>query len=50
MYNIYTNNESLPRYDEDEAKINRDNQEKSRSALQRYLFYCNRQVEWRLRF
>jgi len=30
------------RYDEDEAKSNRDNQEASRSALQRYLFYCNR--------
>jgi len=30
------------RYDEDEARVNRDNQEKSRSALQRYLFYCNR--------
>jgi len=30
------------RYDEDEAKSNRDNQEKSRAALQRYLFYCNR--------
>ena len=30
------------RYDEDEARANRDNQETSRSALQRYLFYCNR--------
>jgi len=30
------------RYDEDEAKNNRDNQEKSRAALTRYLFYCNR--------
>ena len=30
------------RYDEDEAKTNRDSQEKSRSMLQRYLFYCNR--------
>jgi len=30
------------RYDEDGAKNNRDAQEKSRSALQRYLFYCNR--------
>ncbi|XP_071965715.1 E3 ubiquitin-protein ligase arih1-like [Antedon mediterranea] len=30
------------RFDEDEAKKARDNQEKSRSALQRYLFYCNR--------
>jgi len=30
------------RYDEDEAKNNRDQQESSRSALQRYLFYCNR--------
>lgn len=30
------------RYDEDEAKAARDAQEKSRSALQRYLFYCNR--------
>ena len=32
----------VPRYDEDEAKNNRDQQESSRSALQRYLFYCNR--------
>ena len=31
------------RYDEDEAKSNRDNQEKSRAALQRYLFL----FEWR---
>ena len=30
------------RYDEDEARAARDSQEKSRSALQRYLFYCNR--------
>ena len=30
------------RYDEDEAKVNRADQENSRSALQRYLFYCNR--------
>ncbi|XP_046912406.1 E3 ubiquitin-protein ligase arih1l isoform X2 [Dermatophagoides farinae] len=30
------------RYDEDEAKAARDAQERSRSALQRYLFYCNR--------
>ena len=30
------------RYDEDEAKAAREGQEKSRSALQRYLFYCNR--------
>ncbi|KAK2154253.1 hypothetical protein LSH36_273g03080 [Paralvinella palmiformis] len=30
------------RYDEDEAKKARDAQEKSRAALQRYLFYCNR--------
>lgn len=30
------------RYEEDEAKAARDAQEKSRSALQRYLFYCNR--------
>ena len=30
------------RYDEDEAKSNRDNQEQSRANLQRYLFYCNR--------
>jgi len=30
------------RYDEDEARNARDGQEKSRSALQRYLFYCNR--------
>ena len=30
------------RYDEDEARVNRDAQEQSRSALQRYLFYCNR--------
>lgn len=30
------------RYDEEEAKKARDAQEKSRAALQRYLFYCNR--------
>eukprot|EP00088_Acartia_fossae_P006986 TRINITY_DN13237_c0_g1_i2.p1 TRINITY_DN13237_c0_g1~~TRINITY_DN13237_c0_g1_i2.p1 ORF type:complete len:511 (+),score=134.69 TRINITY_DN13237_c0_g1_i2:117-1649(+) len=30
------------RFDEKEAKVNRDNQERSRAALQRYLFYCNR--------
>ena len=30
------------RYDEDEARSAREGQEKSRSALQRYLFYCNR--------
>uniref|UniRef100_A0A1B6IAE4 RBR-type E3 ubiquitin transferase n=1 Tax=Homalodisca liturata TaxID=320908 RepID=A0A1B6IAE4_9HEMI len=30
------------RYDEEEAKAARDAQEKSRSSLQRYLFYCNR--------
>lgn len=30
------------RYDEEEAKAARDAQEKSRAALQRYLFYCNR--------
>jgi hypothetical protein len=30
------------RYDEDEARSARDAQEKSRAALQRYLFYCNR--------
>ena len=30
------------RYDEDEARNNRDSQERSRAALQRYLFYCNR--------
>ena len=35
------------RYDEDEAKSNRDSQEKSRAALQRYLFYCNRSVRSR---
>ncbi|XP_076045404.1 E3 ubiquitin-protein ligase ariadne-1 isoform X1 [Oratosquilla oratoria] len=33
---------SCNRYDEDEAKQARDAQEKSRAALQRYLFYCNR--------
>ncbi|KAI2807760.1 E3 ubiquitin-protein ligase arih1 [Blomia tropicalis] len=33
---------SCNRYDEHEAKAARDAQEKSRSALQRYLFYCNR--------
>ncbi|CAG5099484.1 Similar to arih1: E3 ubiquitin-protein ligase arih1 (Xenopus laevis) [Cotesia congregata] len=32
------------RYDEEEAKAARDTQQKSRSALQRYLFYCNRQT------
>ncbi|XP_002736743.1 E3 ubiquitin-protein ligase arih1-like isoform X2 [Saccoglossus kowalevskii] len=30
------------RYNEDEAKKARDSQERSRAALQRYLFYCNR--------
>jgi len=30
------------RFDEEEAKSARTNQEKSRAALQRYLFYCNR--------
>ncbi len=30
------------RYDEDEAIKARGAQEKSRAALQRYLFYCNR--------
>ncbi|XP_065316151.1 E3 ubiquitin-protein ligase ARIH1-like isoform X2 [Gordionus sp. m RMFG-2023] len=30
------------RYDEDDARRARDSQEKSRAALQRYLFYCNR--------
>ncbi|RZF37256.1 hypothetical protein LSTR_LSTR008228 [Laodelphax striatellus] len=30
------------RYDEEEAKVARGAQEKSRAALQRYLFYCNR--------
>lgn len=30
------------RYDEDEARQAREGQERSRSALQRYLFYCNR--------
>ncbi|XP_064102136.1 E3 ubiquitin-protein ligase arih1-like [Macrobrachium nipponense] len=33
---------SCNRYDEFEAKQARDAQEKSRAALQRYLFYCNR--------
>lgn len=33
---------SCNRYDEDDAKAARDAQEKSRAALQRYLFYCNR--------
>jgi len=33
---------SCNRYDEDEAKTARDAQEKSRSVLNRYLFYCNR--------
>lgn len=30
------------RYDEEEARAARNAQEKSRAALQRYLFYCNR--------
>ncbi|KAI4880848.1 hypothetical protein NFI96_010995 [Prochilodus magdalenae] len=30
------------RYNEDDAKAARDAQERSRAALQRYLFYCNR--------
>lgn len=38
----YTLRYSCNRYDEDEAKQARDAQEKSRAALQRYLFYCNR--------
>lgn len=33
---------SCNRYDEEEAKVARGAQEKSRAALQRYLFYCNR--------
>ena len=33
---------SCNRYDESEAKQARDSQEKSRAALQRYLFYYNR--------
>ncbi|XP_040566937.1 E3 ubiquitin-protein ligase arih1 [Lepeophtheirus salmonis] len=33
---------SCNRYDEDEARTARQGQEKSRYALQRYLFYCNR--------
>jgi ariadne-1 len=41
--NIYlTLRYNCNRYDEEEAKAARDAQEKSRSALQRYLFYCNR--------
>jgi len=30
------------RFDDDEARSNRTNQETSRAALERYLFYCNR--------
>jgi ariadne-1 len=30
------------RFNEKEAQVNRDSQEKSRALLQRYLFYCNR--------
>ena len=30
------------RFDDDEARSNRTNQENSRAALERYLFYCNR--------
>lgn len=33
---------SCNRFNEDDAKAARDAQEKSRAALQRYLFYCNR--------
>ena len=33
---------SCNRFDENAAKAARDAQEKSRSSLQRYLFYCNR--------
>ncbi|KAI5695730.1 hypothetical protein M8J76_005747 [Diaphorina citri] len=33
---------SCNRYDEEEAKVARGAQERSRAALQRYLFYCNR--------
>lgn len=39
---LRVNRYSCNRYDEDEAKQARDAQEKSRAALQRYLFYCNR--------
>ena len=39
-FNIFRYN--CNRYDEDEARLAREGQEKSRSALQRYLFYCNR--------
>jgi ariadne-1 len=40
--NVFLIGSVLRRYDEDEAKAARDAQERSRSALQRYLFYCNR--------
>ena len=33
------------RFDDDEARSNRTNQETSRAALERYLFYCNRLVK-----
>ena len=32
----------MTRFDDDEARSNRTNQETSRAALERYLFYCNR--------
>lgn len=35
---------SCNRYDDADAKAARDAQERSRSALQRYLFYCNRHM------
>ena len=38
------------RFDEDDAKRARDAQEKSRAALARYLFYCNRSVCWEIIF
>lgn len=39
---LILNRYNCNRYDEEEAKAARDAQERSRAALQRYLFYCNR--------
>ena len=41
-FSLYSFRYNCNRYDEDEARMAREGQEKSRSALQRYLFYCNR--------
>jgi hypothetical protein len=42
ILNLKNDRYNCNRYDEDEARAARDAQERSRAALQRYLFYCNR--------